>query len=710
MVLRTSNGSPFIVLAPPPQFRTGIRVEVYDRDNPATLLAVLGETRNREWLEELNGAGSGSFEIHDLDPKLEADPTLLTYGNVVRFYLNGVLRHGFRIEAIDRVQAGPKDDADQWLTVSGRGPLGILEDAIVYPAGGVGGVPDPRVFTNVASGLIIRLLIAEAQARGTTLLGVTTDFTDTDDSNAAPFTELLTLDEEVGVDLLRIAGRHTAMAADVWMSPNLVLHYANTRGIDRTLQLVNTGPVKLHLGHSIKELTNAEVGRITNTVLIKTPAGFLERVDLASLGNYNRREGFLSLGNVSDGPTIDKTTDALFAEVADPRASSTLELIDAVGSTPYDDFEVGDWVLAPDVTGVFTKQRVRGLSVSETDDGRVRYIPELASIEEELEASLERWLAASAKGTLGGAASKVAEPNTLDTQGTESVVDSGIADHLAGQPHPDELGDLSDVDLSGGAAVGDHLEFDGIDWLAAEPPAGGGGGGPSPFIVDTDTLTRVGVDADTYTAGQTKTILDITSGGVEFLGGAVFATNVRLKITIDGTVVIDTITGSVNFQGHDQAGDAFTVFNLPAARAETSLKIELQNGSGSSRILGWVGWHRPLGGGPGGGDPGAWQTPTLLNSWVDFGNPYGPTAYRKDLNGVVHLRGVIKDGTTTGGTVVFTLPAGFRPGANLEEIFVATTNPQNSAEVVVEADGDVAIYGASATYISLSGITFVATA
>jgi hypothetical protein len=523
MVLRTSNGAPFIVFAPPPQVRTGIRVEVYDRDNPGTLLAVLGETRNREWLEELNTPGSGAFEIHALDAKLEADPTLLTYGNIVRFYLNGVLRHGFRIEAIDRVQASTNDDADRWLKVSGRGPLGILEDGIVYPAGGVGGAPDPRPYINVASGQIIRELLAETQARGTALLGVTTDFTDTTDSNAAPFTELLTLDEDVGVDLLRVAGRHTAMAADVWMTPQLVLKYANVRGIDRTLQLVNTGPVKLHLGHSIKELTNTEVGRITNTILIKTPAGFLERVDLASLGLYNRREGFLSLGNVSDGPTIDKTTDALFAEVADPRASSTLELIEAEGATPYVDFEVGDWVLAPDVTGVFTKQRVRGLSVTETDDGRVRYVPELASIEEELEASLERWLAASAKGTLGGAASKVAEPNALDTQGTTTIVDSGISDHLAGQPHHDELGDLSDVDLSGGAAVDDHLEFDGANWIAAAPPAGGGGGLTLLATHTPSAASTVDIDLPAGYAGfQIRVDLDNLSGA--------WATQVRVRV------------------------------------------------------------------------------------------------------------------------------------------------------------------------------------
>ncbi len=555
MVLRTSNGSPFIVLAPPPTVRTGIRVEIYDRDNPATLLDVLSDTRNREWLEDLNDPGSGSFEIHDLDPKLIADPTLLTYGNVARFYLNGVLRFGIRIEGIDRVQADPEtDDAGRWLKVSGRGVIGILEDGIVYPAGGVGGAPDPRPYVNVASGLIIRELIAEAQARGTALRGVTTDFTDTDDSNAAPFTTLLTLDEDIGGDLLRVALRHTEMAADVWMTADLVLHYANTRGIDRTLQLVNTGPVKLHLGHNIAELSNAELGRITNTILIKTPAGFLERVDLASLGTYNRREGFLSLGNISDGATIDKTTDALFAKVADPKASSTLEIIDVVGSVPLVDFEVGDFILAPDVTGAFTKQRVRAMAVSETEAGTVRYVPQLSTVEEELEASLNRWLAAMAKGTLGGEASKVAEPNALDTQGTTSVVDAGIAGHLAGQPHHDEIGDLSDVDVTGGAALDDHLIFDGVDWIPS-PFAGGGGGGGTPFagriVADTDqaigvqTWTEVVFGSALLDVGA---IVDLAGNGLTAVATGTYVVSavlsyedtigeLRARYVVDGTPV-----------------------------------------------------------------------------------------------------------------------------------------------------------------------------
>ena len=60
-----------------------------------------------------------------------------------------------------------------------------------------------------------------------------------------------------------------------------------------------------------------------------------------------------------------------------------------------------------------------------------------------------------------------------------------------------------------------------------------------------------------------------------------------------------------------------------------------------------------------------WSAPSLQNSWVDYGAPHQTARYRKDPNGVVHIQGMIKSGTTTAGTLLFTLPAGYRPDAEL---------------------------------------------
>jgi hypothetical protein len=61
----------------------------------------------------------------------------------------------------------------------------------------------------------------------------------------------------------------------------------------------------------------------------------------------------------------------------------------------------------------------------------------------------------------------------------------------------------------------------------------------------------------------------------------------------------------------------------------------------------------------------SWATPSLQNGWVNYGSGEQTMRYRKDSNGTVWLQGVIKFGTTTSGTLILTLPAGYRPGLTL---------------------------------------------
>lgn len=100
------------------------------------------------------------------------------------------------------------------------------------------------------------------------------------------------------------------------------------------------------------------------------------------------------------------------------------------------------------------------------------------------------------------------------------------------------------------------------------------------------------------------------------------------------------------------------------------------------------------------------QTPTLLNSWVNYGSGYESASYFKDKCNVVHLAGMVKSGTTTSETVIFTLPEGYRPRAS-EKFFCVSLNA--ICVIDVYATGNVAIKtGANSGWISLSGISFLA--
>ena len=103
------------------------------------------------------------------------------------------------------------------------------------------------------------------------------------------------------------------------------------------------------------------------------------------------------------------------------------------------------------------------------------------------------------------------------------------------------------------------------------------------------------------------------------------------------------------------------------------------------------------------------KVPTLLNGWTDYNAAtFTGASYWKDVCGVVHLAGLIKGGTVTNGTVLFTLPAGYRPF--LPEIMSVQNNDGIFRRLDVMANGDVVLKSANytAVWISLASITFKA--
>lgn len=102
---------------------------------------------------------------------------------------------------------------------------------------------------------------------------------------------------------------------------------------------------------------------------------------------------------------------------------------------------------------------------------------------------------------------------------------------------------------------------------------------------------------------------------------------------------------------------------------------------------------------------GAWQTPALGNSWVDFDTAmFAATAYRK-IDTHVRLRGMVKLGTLA--AAIFTLPAGYRPPKTVS--FTVMSN-NATARVDVTAAGVVSVQaygtGGSNAFVSLDQVAF----
>lgn len=102
--------------------------------------------------------------------------------------------------------------------------------------------------------------------------------------------------------------------------------------------------------------------------------------------------------------------------------------------------------------------------------------------------------------------------------------------------------------------------------------------------------------------------------------------------------------------------------------------------------------------------------PTLQASWANK-TGYQAAQYGKTLAGMVWLRGVIDSGTKTAGTLITTLPAGFRPQA--KQVFSTTAEvaatSNNAGTLIIDTDGTVKVGETALTassYITLDGIAF----
>jgi hypothetical protein len=85
-----------------------------------------------------------------------------------------------------------------------------------------------------------------------------------------------------------------------------------------------------------------------------------------------------------------------------------------------------------------------------------------------------------------------------------------------------------------------------------------------------------------------------------------------------------------------------------------------------------------------------WFDMTLQNGWLNYGNPHSVAGFRKDDNGVVHVRGLIKTGTTTSGTTIATLPDGFRPTGTRNKSVNSTNGSTGSpGRVSISSAGDI---------------------
>ena len=85
----------------------------------------------------------------------------------------------------------------------------------------------------------------------------------------------------------------------------------------------------------------------------------------------------------------------------------------------------------------------------------------------------------------------------------------------------------------------------------------------------------------------------------------------------------------------------------------------------------------------------SWITAVLQNGWA---HGTGGLQYFKDSMGIVNLHGEVKDGTTTSGTIITTLPEGYRP-TKIISIPVIRANSTSVTPMNLNTDGTLKVFG-----------------
>ncbi len=100
--------------------------------------------------------------------------------------------------------------------------------------------------------------------------------------------------------------------------------------------------------------------------------------------------------------------------------------------------------------------------------------------------------------------------------------------------------------------------------------------------------------------------------------------------------------------------------------------------------------------------PGPWTALTLQNGWTTA----GPCIYRRGLDSV-QVGFLMTGGTITDGTVIFTLPTGFRPTFIFSNVIWANAAYTSPPRVTINTDGTVAISTIPSGAVALAGTLII---
>lgn len=259
------------------------------------------------------------------------------------------------------------------------------------------------------AGEIMLKLLAEAQSRGVLFpTYITPTFTSTHDSNGVLWADKMDWSFGVGESMASVLSKMEELICDAWIDPdNYNFHMVAERGKNRTIfgydvdgVTVISTPVIFEKGKNLQQASSESLGKIKNSLSVKTADGWLlaSSTDTSS-SKYGTIEGTLDTGTSAD---ISKSLASLVFEQRSTEEEGASYNIVATDKIPLVDFDVADWVKAPNDTGLLVPRKVMSISITEGDSGNALYALEFDTIFRDNEDRFNKILSKLSAGGLGG--------------------------------------------------------------------------------------------------------------------------------------------------------------------------------------------------------------------------------------------------------------------------------------------------------------------
>jgi len=316
-----------------------------------TRLAILPVASGHLYFE-MNEPGSGEIKI----PLDSSAASLVEDSMYCQLSYRGSVRGGFLIENIKKTQADTAEGGGRWLSLSGRGGLAILEEAIVWDTGGTEAM---RQFTSVTKASALITLITEAKARGG-LANLTYDFSAVNDSSAVAWTDSDAYSfafENSLLDVVRTFVATGSFNVSINISGgNIVLSaYQAAIGTNKATT------VFMRIGSNCEEVVlDARGNEVRNVIRTNYRDGFTTSTDSTSVTNHRRREKFVSASDIPTATLSAVVGAAELSQYKDPQTSITLRVYDGVKPYLFEDYSNGDTVTI-DAKGTQTSYRILGV-------------------------------------------------------------------------------------------------------------------------------------------------------------------------------------------------------------------------------------------------------------------------------------------------------------------------------------------------------------